>query len=158
MMAADADHDYDTADALLRHSLSLYLSLGITRFTGVVLVTQAEMALARGDVAEAHTILRDALGALVEVGERLAIPHALDTAADLALMTGQPARAARLLAASARLRITSGIHTWPSVGRRSGRCIARARAALGGAFPTIWAEGQSMTPDAAIAEALDIDA
>ncbi|MDQ3897163.1 MAG: helix-turn-helix domain-containing protein [Actinomycetota bacterium] len=158
MMAADADHDYDTADALLRHSLTLYRSLGITRFTGVVLVTQAEVALARGDVPEARRVLRDALGAFVEVGERLAIPQALDSAAELALATGQPARAARLLAASARLRITSGIHTWPSVGRRSGRCIARARAALGGAFATIWAEGQSMTPDAAIAEALDIDA
>ncbi len=158
MMAADADYDYDGADALLRQSLTLYLSLGITRFTGVVLMTQAEVALARGDVGEARRMLGDALGALVEVGERLAIPHALDTAAALALVTGQPACAARLLAASARLRITSGIHTWPSVGRRSGRCIARARAALGGAFATIWAEGQSITTDAAIAEALDIDA
>lgn len=157
MMAADADHDYDQADALLRHSLTLYLSLGITRFAGVVLVTQAEVALARGDVAEARSMLRDALDALVEVGEGLAIPHALDSAAELALMTGQPARAARLLAASARLRITSGIHTWPSVGRRSGRCIARARAALGDAFATVWAEGHSMPPDAAIAEALDVD-
>jgi hypothetical protein len=73
----------------------------------------------------------------------------------LAAAEGRPARAARLLAAgSAGLGRPASVHT-PDVRIESEDALARARAELGeAAFNAAWAEGQAMSLEEAVADAL----
>jgi hypothetical protein len=66
-----------------------------------------------------------------------------------------PQSAARLVAAAAAWRDAVGLPRPPVEKVRCERAIAAVRAALGDdAFAVAWADGQSLTPPQAIAEAL----
>ena len=68
----------------------------------------------------------------------------------------EPERAARLWGAAERLRQAIGCRTAPAARATYERAMAVVRAQLGDdAFAAAWAEGQAMTLEQAIAEALD---
>jgi predicted ATPase/DNA-binding XRE family transcriptional regulator len=156
MIAADVQEDYTVARRLLEESLALYRTLGFPRFIGLLLLSLGDVARAEGDHARAHEMLQESLTRMREVGEKLGIPGALDTFAHLAVTQGQAERAVRLAGAATRLRATSGTHSWPVMQRRRTRWLASARETLDeAAFQAAWTEGQAMTPEQAIAHALE---
>jgi predicted ATPase/DNA-binding XRE family transcriptional regulator len=117
------------------------------------------VATDQGDLAAAHTALllalriaRDALGARA----RLVTP--LEGLAQLAAAADQPRRAIHLAGAAARLRRDYGTPPTPTETRQLTRWLACARARLDRSdAETAWAEGERLTPEAAIALALERD-
>jgi predicted ATPase len=156
MMAVDAEEDYPAARSFLEESLATYHTLGLPRFIGLVLLSLGDVVRAEGDYHRAGVLFREGLTKMIEVREKLAIASALDNFAHLALDEGHAERAAQLVSAAARLRHGSGTREWPVVERSRARWLGVAREMLGDeAFRTAWTEGQGMTPEQAIALALD---
>jgi hypothetical protein len=78
--------------------------------------------------------------------------------AELAMMQGEPNQAARLYGATEMLR--DSIHAPLELGQRAhvDSIVATTRSQLGeNAFAAAWAAGRVLTPDQAIAEALQMD-
>ena len=156
MMAADAQMDYVAARSLFEESLAIYRALGLPRFIALVAFSLGNVVRAEGDHNRARDLFREGLRIMIQVGEKLAIPSALDNFAHLATDQGHADRAARLAGAAARLRDASGTSLWPLVQQSRERWLAAAHETLGeDAFRTAWAEGQAMTPEHAVAEALE---
>jgi hypothetical protein len=79
----------------------------------------------------------------------------LEALAGLAAMQGQPARALRLAGAAAALRDRIGEQPWPANQAALTRRLAAAREALSAeAQAATWADGQALTVEQAVAEAL----
>lgn len=155
MIAVDADGDHAAAEPLLEESLMLYRRLGVQRFIGLVSFSLGNAVSAQGDRARAFRLFQDGLTELLEVGEKLAIPSAVDSFAHLAMDEGHAERAVRLSGAATALRNTSNTSVWPAVQRARERWLGAALAALGGeAFRRVWAEGRAMTGEQACAYAL----
>ena len=155
MIAVDADGDYHAAGGFLEESLTLYRKLGVQRFIGLVSLTLGDVVRAQCDRAGAFRLFHSGLTTLLEVGEKLAIPAALDSFSHLALDEGHAERAARLSGAATGLRDSSHTSAWPAVRRARERWLTAAHAALGeAAFQRAWVEGQTMTGEQACAYAL----
>jgi predicted ATPase/transcriptional regulator with XRE-family HTH domain len=156
MIARDAQHDAGLARSLLEESLSLYRELQLTRNTAQVYLTLGELERCDGNRIRAYACLQNALEMMIEVGEKLGLPHVLDSYAQLALEEGRAHRAARLAGAAARLRDSIGILSWPVLQREREEWLSQVHAALGDeAFQQSWSDGESSTLEEAIACALD---
>jgi predicted ATPase/transcriptional regulator with XRE-family HTH domain len=156
LMAADVDRDTDAAQRLLRESLETYRTLGLTRFSALLHLALGDLALSRGDLPQARSLLSDSLRLMTEVKERIGVQSALDSVARLALHEGEARQAVRLAGAAARLRTLHGTTEWPAVARRRGAWLALAQKTLSPALFTVaWEEGEAMTQDRAVAVALD---
>jgi predicted ATPase/DNA-binding XRE family transcriptional regulator len=159
MITADVQEDYAAARRLLEESLELYRTLAAPRFVALLLLSLGDVARAEGDYVRARALLQEGLTRMIEVGEQLGLHGALDSVAHLSESAGQAARAVRLAAAAARLRATSGTRSWPVVERSRARWLASARETLGErAFQSAEAEGQALTREQAVAEALNMAA
>ena len=111
---------------------------------------QGDLATARADVEGCLTVLRDTRPA---GGAHL--PEALELRAALAAAQGAPRRAMRLAGASAAVR--GQLHRPPGAAERTAqeRRLAPARRALSAEDQAMaWAEGQALTAEQAIGEAL----
>lgn len=156
MIAVDSEGDYTAARSLLEQSLALYRALRVPRFIGLVLLTLGNMACAEGDRSDGRRLLQEGLTTMIEVGEKTAIPDALDSFSHLAMDEGQAERAVRLAGSAAGLRTSRGTHLWPVVERSRQRWVAAAHEMLGDeSFSTAWTEGQAMEPEQAIDYALE---
>jgi predicted ATPase/DNA-binding CsgD family transcriptional regulator len=111
-----------------------------------LLVTDADPARALELHHEALAVRRDA-------GLRTFYVDSLDALAAHAVRAGNPAHAARLLAASAAARDVMG-YPRPPVGLAEvDATIAALRTALGDEFETVWAQGATLSLDDAVAAA-----
>ena len=158
MIAMDAQQDYPAARSLLQEALRLYRELRLPRFTAQVLITVADLDRTEGALGHARDCLNEAVGMMIDVGEKLGLQHALDSYAQLAFDEGQPHRAACLAGAAERLREGMGMLSWPVIRRGRDDWLQRAGQVLGEqAFRTAWDKGEAMTSDQAIAYALEPD-
>jgi tetratricopeptide (TPR) repeat protein len=105
----------------------------------------------QGDATQATALLREALALQLQFNPQL-IRESLDGLAWLVGGHGQPARAARLLGATESM-LMGGVPTWRFAHEQ---IVAAVRAQLDeSVFAAAWAEGQALTLEQAIAEALN---
>ena len=147
----------DEAAVLHEEALAGQRAVGSVRGEVNALGDLADVALEKGDLETALVRVREALRLAWMSGEQRAIAGMLEGGACAAAGLGWAERAARIFAASARLRESSGIGDWlPLNVEACERGIATARAQLGDEqFAVAWAAGRALPLADAVAEALD---
>ena len=116
----------------------------------------ADLLIEQRDHTAARPLLREALITYRDAGDREGVADSLEGCARLAAIVGLAAPAVRLAGAAAALRAAVGT---PARGERTNldRHLAGARATLGPrAADAAWAEGLSLPPPQATAEALAV--
>jgi predicted ATPase len=91
----------------------------------------AIVAVAQGRIDDAHTLLDDSLRLSSAAHSIRGLVLALSTAARLALVEGDPERAATLAGAAGGLRRRAMLRTWPASQRVETELLSEIRAALG---------------------------
>jgi predicted ATPase/DNA-binding CsgD family transcriptional regulator/transcriptional regulator with XRE-family HTH domain len=136
-------------------------SLAMSRETGETLrqiMVQANLSMIaynEGEYREARDLAQSALERFYESGIRQGTISALWNLAGPLSRLGQPAKAARLVGASAALFEEMGAADHPSDFEQLAKYSAAARAQLGEVdFQTAWRQGQAMTLEQAVACAL----
>jgi hypothetical protein len=122
-----------------------------------VLWTLGTVVRDQGDAAAARAWYAEGMAAAQAQGGAFHVAVLLDSFASLAVAAGRAARAARLLGAADAVRQASEVALAP-IGRRDfyDPILAAVQAALdAGTLTAAWAEGQALSPDQAIAYALE---
>ena len=149
----------DTAGAIrhLEQALAGYLEVGDLRWIATTRTMLGSCLAARGDAERAWPLLRAGLAGLHEVGDRAFVLTGMWALATLAARTGRPVHAARLLGATEAVRLDLGATLAPVNQATQAGVIAAIRPALDDVqFAATVAEGQALSPSAALAFALDI--
>jgi predicted ATPase/class 3 adenylate cyclase len=114
---------------------------------------------AREKQQEAATHLAQALSLCQKAGDLWKLAFALEGAAALAAATGEPKRAARLLGAAGQVRERHPMAFHPNLRQRHRGIAQPVDTTLGAeAFDAAFAEGQTLTPEQAVALALETSA
>ena len=143
------------AQTLRDQSLQLSRSVDDEACIAIGLGVQARMALTQGHMADAADQFASALRTLSEQGRQEFCLYCLEGLAQIAAMTHQPERAARLLGAVEGVRKRTGIVEPPSERERNQSAITLAQNALGQvAYEQAVAAGQAMSFAQAVAYAL----
>jgi len=154
-IAAYAQRDSKRALAPLEQSLALFREVGDR---GGILVSQqflGYVACLEGDHDRAMSLFRETIGLCRDLGNKRELAGCLDGLAEVATSVGHLERAVRLFGAAEALRRTTGVPERRLLRADRDRDVAAVRAAMGeDPFAASWAEGQAMTLDQAIAEAL----
>ena len=154
-----AQNDLATSRSLSEESLVIYREVEYRKGAAESLSLLARIATARRDYQSARALCNECLAIAKELGDRELLAAGLERLAEVIAAQesgGSPTQgapwAAKLLGAAASLReaISAPI---PPLERAAHECaISAIRAQLGEeAFGATWAEGQSMTPDQALA-------
>jgi len=107
------------------------------------------------DHDRAMSLFRETIGLCRDLGNKRELAGCLDGLAEVATSVGHLERAVRLFGAAEALRRTTGVPERRLLRAGRDRDVAVVRAALGeDAFAASWAEGQAMTLEQALAEAL----
>jgi hypothetical protein len=116
----------------------------------------AYLALHAGDLPSAERLILESLDLSREEGNTLGRTQCLVALAGVAAARGRPAQAARLLGAfEARINLIGPPPFRPERFERD-RCVGEVRTRLGEQeFAAAWAEGQLLTLEQAVADALD---
>jgi predicted ATPase len=150
--------DLDRALALGEEGLTLRRRFGDRNGVAVSLANLGWTMLERGDGPAAAASFREALPLHLEAGHRQRIAGCLTGLATLAAGQGRPAQAARLLGAADELDRAVGAVRSPARQRRHERLVADVAAALpGDAFAAAWAAGGALSPEQAVALALEAE-
>jgi non-specific serine/threonine protein kinase len=123
---------------------------------GATLPKWGSVSVALGDYQRGEALYREALSLFREMRDGWWTGRCLQLLGLTASETGRPLRAARLLGAAwARLESVGG--QWmPYYHNRHAEAVDRARTALGSpAFERAWEQGQAMSAEQAVAEALE---
>jgi predicted ATPase len=140
-----------TAHALAEDSLGISKEIGSPYHHFNSLALLAKVALHQGDYPTAHALYEESL-AIAEVLDEKAIAACLDGLANVVLVEGEPAWAARLWGAAETLGDTMDRFLPPVERVPYEQAVAAARAQLGEKdFASAWAEGRAMTPEQALA-------
>jgi predicted ATPase/class 3 adenylate cyclase/DNA-binding CsgD family transcriptional regulator len=151
---AQAEGDDPTARARYEEALALFRGLADRRGLSRPLRALGTLALQRRDLEAARAAFRESLTLATELGDRWAVAETLEGLAGVAAAEARPERTARLLGAADALRCVIGTPLPPVSRIAHERGLAAVRAALGEpAFSAVWAEGQAMTPEQALAAA-----
>lgn len=151
--------DYSRAHALCEKSLALGRTLGAKTVIGVSLATLGSMALIQGDNVRAQACFEECLPLCQQTGNKLLTAVCLIGLAGAAAGQRQATRAARLAGASESLLYAIGSSIPPVVRPHYDMIVAAMRFQLGEvAFATLWASGRALSPEQAIAYALNEDA
>jgi predicted ATPase/DNA-binding SARP family transcriptional activator len=154
--AARSEGDHAGAQAVAAETLSLARRMGRRRHAAQAEVELAQIATELGDLGAARAHCEAALRDWLAVGNPWGIAEALECHAALALAQAQPARAARLLGATAALRESRRFPLRPWEQLEQDRARAAARAALGEeAFAAAWTEGRALSMEQAVVAALE---
>jgi non-specific serine/threonine protein kinase len=159
--------EHDAAVSAFEEERALARSAGDDVGLARATIGLAEVAWSQGEAARAAALVRASLTGLRDAGDiaslrprwrqewaHLAAADGLRLLA-LAETAGDPARAARLLAASSTLRAASGIGIFAAERTRHEREQGPLRAMLGApAFAAAWDAGAALTPERAVADAL----
>jgi hypothetical protein len=121
------------------------------------LVDAGRAWLGQGDVAQAQRLLAESLRLWRDLARLDHVAVAMAGLAEVAAVQGRPRRAARLLGAVETLRATTpAASRMLSVLAPTERAVRAARDAMGEeAFAAARAEGAALSPEQAIAEALE---
>ena len=124
------------------------------------LLSEHHLAMAeydQGNVEQAERLLKEGLAWQRELENRRQIAESLERFAILAVGRRQPGRAAQLLGAASMLRKRLGAPLPPIEHAGIDSTVTAVRAQLGeAAFDAAWTEGQAMTLEQAVAEALAV--
>ena len=153
---AQIQGEYERARQLHKESLVLFDKIG-ARHEGTIWAHQSlgETALGQNDSTLATMHFTEALELSRDLGDRAGTAWCLAGLAGVAAVNEDPERAAWLWSAAEALRQSIGTREAPASRATRERLIAQAREQLGEtAFAAKWAEGQKMTMEEAIAEAL----
>ena len=158
--AFHAQGNYTRAARLLEESLAHFREAGDLHGIGTALGNLGTLTAKQGDFTQAAVCLRESLGLHRAMGSKVGIGIALEAVAGLeALQAHEPeamARAARLCAAAEALHASLGSEAFAGVRGDRERMVATLRTCLDEeAFAVTWAEGRAMTPEQAIAYALE---
>ena len=148
----------DFALAAQRHeeALGIHRALDDGRAIAMDLVHLGQVALERGNLPDARAHYRECLSSVREQGDALCAVELLQGMARLALATGSGQAAARLYGAAHRQREEIGAPIEPVDRQIHETRIASVRQALTepNAFDLAWRQGQSMSMDEALREAV----
>jgi predicted ATPase/class 3 adenylate cyclase/DNA-binding CsgD family transcriptional regulator len=142
--------DPSSARPPLEESLAIWRELGDRRTIVKATYFLGDAASGRRDHAAARTLYEESLSLSIELGDRWISAISLEGLARVALATGQPEAAARLLGAADALRDATGATRSAYFRALYERNLAQTRARLGDdAFDTAWAAGRTLTPEQA---------
>jgi tetratricopeptide (TPR) repeat protein len=147
--------DYEQALAAFEEALPCFRAVEDRRNTAQVLTNLGFVALAHGERERARSIFTESLAFGREHSDRFNTPACLRGIATLMLGEGNPAGAARLLAAANELFASTGAKRWPA--ERLGALVAMdgLRASLPeDAFVAAWEAGRTLTLSQVIDEAM----
>jgi ATP/maltotriose-dependent transcriptional regulator MalT len=154
--AAYAQRDYALATVLLEESLARYRQAGNKTMILHPLAWLGTLALNQSDYERAKSLWEEGLRTGRAVGHQRGVAGCLECLARLRKAEGRARRAVRLMAAAEGLRTaisTPEALIWHAEYQRD---VAETRAQLGEeAFAAAWAEGQALTWQQAVAEALE---
>jgi tetratricopeptide (TPR) repeat protein len=147
--------DLAGARPLYERSIDLNLQLGNEAMVAMERSNLAALETAAGNTARAQDLLEQSLAALQRLGDRYLLPYAVLNMGGVALKRGDARHATRLLAAADAMFRASGAAIDPADQPVFDAHVSGAREVLGAkGFDAAWAEGQLLSPDAAIAAAL----
>jgi tetratricopeptide (TPR) repeat protein len=147
--------NYIRARELLEESLALGRARGDARSIAYALDNLGTFAVAQGDCARARELLEESLALHSELGDTAGAVEGLEDIARIAIVVGQPLHAARLLGAAEALRSASGAARPLYLQAPVEGAVEAAREALGTElFTVVWAEGNTLSLEQAIATAL----
>jgi tetratricopeptide (TPR) repeat protein len=151
--------DYASARARHEEALAIFHALGDRQGIASSLSNLALVTYHQGDYAAARALYEESLGSYAAVTDRWGIAWSLESLATVELATQAPERAARLWGGAQRLREEMGSPVSPTDRPRYDSQIAAARAAMGddAAFDIAMQKGHAMTPEEAVAYALNRD-
>jgi predicted ATPase len=148
--------DYSTSQALFEETLALVRAMGAFGDEPGMLDWLGHITSATGDYTAARGFYTDAMRMRLSIDRRIGVAFTLSGLAGLAAAQGQLAPAVRISGAAARLCELSGV---PSQRTQEGYIRGKLpgiREVLGvAAYDVAWTEGQAMTPEAAVAYALE---
>ena len=144
------------AERYLEGSLVKAREFGGRPYIAAILPSLAHVSIGQAEYGRAHALLAESLVLARDLGDRQVIGRGLEGCARLALVRDQPLRALRLLGAAETLRQAaaakpSRVHQKALAGWR--QAAALAAGAVPGAMA--FAEGRTMSPEQAVAMALD---
>lgn len=142
-LAAYREGNLTQALTLIRESVAIFRSQKADGSLSEVLITLGHILRAKGEMAEAHEALTEALRLAWLLGPRLMVVASLEGLATTMIQTGQVALAVRLLSATTTLR--EGMTTPVRPVERSviEQTLETARATLSSeSFKTAWSEGK----------------
>jgi predicted ATPase/class 3 adenylate cyclase len=154
--AAEAAGDAAAARAALEEGLALHRELGNANGLAAGQVKLGRLALGQGDPAGARARFVAGLRAAQESGFLQLLVEALEGLAAVAAAKGRAARALRLASAAAALRAPGELRPAPAERAELEQWLTPSRTVLGAEGAALaWAEGQGMTLEQAIADALE---
>jgi predicted ATPase/class 3 adenylate cyclase len=147
--------DYLRALAWLEESLAQFRDMGYTLGVALMLLNLGRVAQAQGNTTKAAQLFTESLTLMRETPFSETHEAALEGLAGVAGAQGQPARAAHLFGAAEVLRESTGMPLAPAYRAAYERDVAAIRAQIDEpTFTAAWAQGQKLTLEQAIAEAL----
>jgi predicted ATPase/DNA-binding XRE family transcriptional regulator len=152
-----AQGDYERAETLHKESLELKRAQKDTWSITFSLTSLARLALRQHDQIQAKALYQESLKLRQQLGYTQGIASSLVGLAGLAATTGQRQTAVRLLGTVAKLLNATGASLSPQSASHYSRNLETIRSQLDKAiFAELWAEGQTLSLDQAIGEALAI--
>jgi predicted ATPase/DNA-binding SARP family transcriptional activator len=147
--------DYERAAALLEESLPGLREVGDSVAVARALHGLGLVALHQENVEQAQAHFKEGLTLAHGMEARLELAQLLEDLAAVDCQQGQFRRSCVLLGAADQLRNTIGTPLSPAEQADHERCLSTVRANLEeGVFTDVWAEGQAMTTEEAVAYAL----
>ena len=147
--------EFNQAEIFLQESLSLNRTVGEHWGVAAALNALGRLALAVGDAERAQACYGESIALSRPSGARYNIAYGLEGLAEVALRRGWAHRAARIFRAAAALRDAAALPVAPIERPAYQSLEAALRDALGDAdLERAWTEGQALTLEQAIAEAL----
>ena len=147
--------EMEVACEFFERSAALSHELGIGSVAARAQQLLGVARLEQGDLAGARAVLQQAVPAIVEIGDRFAIPVGLSALAGLAALGGRGRSALMVAGAAAAYEEVNQTYRPEPMRAYLEGWLAPARAALGGAAPRLLDEGRRMTVEEALAVGLD---
>ncbi len=150
------ENDWEEARRYFMAAEAGFQMMGDRFFVNVARSERAHTERRQGNPETARNLYRDCLPVWVELGQRAAVTHELESLGYIAVARGQLTRAARLLGAAQVMRETIGIHMQPAEQVEYDCEVAALKKALDIAtLESAWSAGQQMDSAQAVACALD---
>jgi predicted ATPase/uncharacterized protein HemY len=149
------EHEDAKAITLCEESLVICKETGNKRNLGWILATLGRSVMRQAEFGRAHMLFEESLIIQHELNRPAGIADALEGFAELAFAQSNPTRAAHLFAAAAAFREFKGVPVPHAERAEYNAVVASVRTALGeSVFEIAWADGERLTLDQAIEEAV----
>ena len=154
-LAAIERGDLGKAQSLIEDAIAVFRSSGDKWALAILLANLSHVMVCRGDIEQAIVTAREGLLLSHQSVDRRSLTWCLTYLGVTMAARKQFARAARLWGASQRIGESIGSHPPTQTTAIRNLYLPSVRQSLGDeTFAAAWAEGERMTPDAAVADAL----